>query len=142
MANNSSNIQDSSLASDSSITEVSRASNANTPEEINDAGGSSSSAHTNGIDAGNAPSSVTAAVLKPSDPVPSGAQKVEGIEFNKLAGKDITVSELIEGMTNMGFQATAVGNAVRIINDMVGFSNISSFTELETYLLQALMAGS
>ncbi|KAI9710440.1 MAG: Deoxyhypusine synthase [Candelaria pacifica] len=73
---------------------------------------------TNGVDSGNAPSSVTNAVLKPSDPIPSGAQKVKGIDFNKYAGKDITVNELVAGMTNMGFQATAVGNAVGIINDM------------------------
>ncbi|KAI9828876.1 MAG: Deoxyhypusine synthase [Sarea resinae] len=66
----------------------------------------------------NAPSSVTDAVLKPSDPVPVGAQEVHGIDFNDHAGRDITVAELISGMTNMGFQASSVGEAVKIINGM------------------------
>ncbi|KAI9759968.1 MAG: Deoxyhypusine synthase [Candelina submexicana] len=88
------------------------------PEEHGNASGSPSSAKTNGIDTINAPSSITDAVLKPSGPVPENARKVEGIDFNMFAGKEITVNQLVEGMTNMGFQATAVGNAVRIIDNM------------------------
>ena len=65
------------------------------------------------------PSAATDAVLKPSDPLPDGMREVEGIDFNKHQGRDITVSELVAGMANMGFQASAVGEAVRIINDMV-----------------------
>ncbi|MCJ1254825.1 Deoxyhypusine synthase [Lignoscripta atroalba] len=64
------------------------------------------------------PSAATDAVLKPSDPLPDGMREVEGIDFNKHQGRDITVSELVAGMANMGFQASAVGEAVRIINDM------------------------
>ncbi len=67
-----------------------------------------------------APSHATDAVLKPSDPVPDGAQEVKGIEFDKFREQDITVSELVAGMATMGFQASAVSKAVQIVNDMVG----------------------
>ena len=68
---------------------------------------------------GQAPTAVTDAVLKPSESIEDGARKVQGIEFNDYLGQDITVRELIRGMKDMGFQASAVGDAVRIINDMV-----------------------
>jgi deoxyhypusine synthase len=67
------------------------------------------------------PSSVTDAVLVPSNEMPEGSQKVEELDFNKFAGRDITVDDLISGMNNMGFQASSIGEAVRIINDMVLF---------------------
>jgi hypothetical protein len=66
-----------------------------------------------------APTGATDAVLKPSEPVPEGAQEVQGIDFNQYASRSITVEELVGGYANMGFQATSVGAAVRIINDMV-----------------------
>lgn len=66
-----------------------------------------------------APSGATDAVLKPSEPVPADAKEVQGIDFNQYAGRSITVEELIGGYSNMGFQATSVGEAVRIINGMV-----------------------
>lgn len=66
-----------------------------------------------------APAAATDAVLKPSDPVPEDARKVSGIDFNKYVDREITARELVEGMANMGFQASAVGDAVRIINGMV-----------------------
>ena len=66
-----------------------------------------------------APSGATDAVLKPSDPVPESARQVQGIDFNDYAQRSITVEELVGGMANMGFQATSVGEAVRIINEMV-----------------------
>jgi deoxyhypusine synthase len=65
------------------------------------------------------PSNATDAVLKPSEPVPEGSREVQGIDFNDYAERAITVEELVGGYANMGFQATAVGEAVRIINDMV-----------------------
>lgn len=66
-----------------------------------------------------APSAATAAVLKPSEPVPHGSKEVQGIDFNKYADRSITVEELVQGMSNMGFQATSVAEAVRIVNGMV-----------------------
>lgn len=68
------------------------------------------------------PSSVTDAVLVPSNEMPVGAKKVEELDFNKFAGRPITVDDLMSGMNNMGFQATSIGEAVRIINDMVCIS--------------------
>lgn len=65
------------------------------------------------------PSTVTDAVLVPSNEMPEGSQKVEELDFNKFAGRPITVDDLIGGMNNMGFQASSIGEAVRIINDMV-----------------------
>lgn len=61
----------------------------------------------------------TDAVLVPSQPVPEGIAQISGIEFDDYKNRDITVSEMLEGMTNMGFQASAAADAVRIINNMV-----------------------
>jgi hypothetical protein len=69
-----------------------------------------------------APPGATDAVLKPSEAVPDDATQVEGIDFNKYANRSITIDELVSGMSNMGFQATSVGEAVRIIDDMVSGS--------------------
>jgi hypothetical protein len=65
------------------------------------------------------PSEATKAVLLVSEPVPEGARVVRGVDFDCYAGRDITVAELVSGMSNMGFQASAVAEAVRIINEMV-----------------------
>lgn len=72
--------------------------------------------HLNGS---NAPSGATDAVLKPSDPVPDGAVPVRGLEFDDFKGRDITVPELLQGMTQMGFQASSIGQAVQIVDGMV-----------------------
>ena len=69
-------------------------------------------------DGATAPTEAKDAVLVRSDPIPEGVRKVEGIEFDRYGQHDITVAELVEGMSNMGFQASAIGDAVRIINEM------------------------
>jgi deoxyhypusine synthase len=74
---------------------------------------------TNGVGSGVAPSGVTDAVLMPSDPVPEGAIPVRGVEFDEFKDRSITVAELVEGMANMGFQASSIGQAVDIVNGMV-----------------------
>ena len=66
-----------------------------------------------------APSAATDAVLRPSEPVPTGATPVQGVDFNHHAHRPVTVAELVDSMASTGFQATAVADAVRIINDMV-----------------------
>lgn len=71
---------------------------------------------------GTAPAGATDAVLKPSDPVPSGAVPVKGIEFDDYKDRNITAEELVHGMASMGFQATSIGQAVEIINGMVCFA--------------------
>ncbi|KAI9901793.1 hypothetical protein N3K66_003610 [Trichothecium roseum] len=52
--------------------------------------------------------------------MPHDAQRVEELDFNKLKsrGGPITAEDLSLGMRHMGFQATSVGEAIRIINDM------------------------
>lgn len=71
--------------------------------------------------AGNAPpSTVTDAVLVASEPVPEGTQQVSGVDFDRFQGRDITVAEMVDNMKYMGFQGSAVAEAARIVNDMVG----------------------
>lgn len=67
-----------------------------------------------------APSGAKDAVLVKSEDMPADAQKVEELDFNKLKGP-ITAEDLFLGMRHMGFQASAMSEAVRIINDMVRF---------------------
>lgn len=74
-----------------------------------------------GVSHGQAPTISHDAVFKSSAPVPEGVPVVDGVEFNDYRNKkkDITVAELVSNMANMGFQAGAVAEAARIINDMV-----------------------
>jgi deoxyhypusine synthase len=65
-----------------------------------------------------APKLATDAVLMPSEGVPQGSRPVQGFEFNDFKNKSIGIEDMINGMSNMGFQASAVSEAVRIINDM------------------------
>jgi deoxyhypusine synthase len=51
--------------------------------------------------------------------MPEGAQEVRGVDFDQFQGRDITVAEMVENMTHMGFQGSAVAEAARIINEMV-----------------------
>ena len=67
-----------------------------------------------------APSGAKDAVLLKSEDMPANAQKVEELDFNKLKGP-ITAEDLFLGMKHMGFQASAMSEAIRIINDMVRF---------------------
>lgn len=59
-------------------------------------------------------------MLKPSDPVAEDAEEVKGLDFNEYAGRSITVEEMVAGMAGMGFQATSVGQAVKVVEGMVG----------------------
>ncbi|KEZ41865.1 Homospermidine synthase (spermidine-specific) [Scedosporium apiospermum] len=63
------------------------------------------------------PTAATDAVLVSSDEMPKDAQKVEELDFNKLK-RPITAEDLLDGMRHMGFQASSIAEAVRIINDM------------------------
>ncbi|KAI9924315.1 hypothetical protein ASPWEDRAFT_52883 [Aspergillus wentii DTO 134E9] len=70
------------------------------------------------VPGGAAPSSATNAVLVASEPVPEGTHQVRGVDFDHFQGRDITVAEMVDNMSHMGFQASAVGEATRILNDM------------------------
>lgn len=68
----------------------------------------------------NVPPAVADAVLVSSCKMPAESKKVEELDFNKINDEGpITVDALIDGMKNMGFQASSICEAVRIINDMV-----------------------
>jgi len=65
------------------------------------------------------PSGAAQAVLKLSDPPPEGATEVKGIDFDHYAEKNISVADMVEAMEHMGFQASSVGQAAKVINGMV-----------------------
>jgi deoxyhypusine synthase len=77
-----------------------------------------------------APAGAQAAVLVKSEQMPEGSQQVEELDFNKIKGP-VTAEDLLKGMKNMGFQASAMSEAVRIINNMV--SPIRLLQLAETY---------
>lgn len=72
------------------------------------------------------PSEAKNAVLVKSEEMPEGAQQVEDFDFNKLKGP-ITAEDLLSGMSHMGFQASSIGEAVRIINGMVSCDALHHF---------------
>ncbi|KAI4128461.1 MAG: hypothetical protein LQ338_002734 [Usnochroma carphineum] len=82
----------------------------------------------------NAPDGAAAAVLKPSAPVAAGVRAVKGLEFNNYADKALTVAELMENMGGMGFQATAVAEAVRIVNDMRSWKDAETGARTTVFL--------
>lgn len=72
---------------------------------------------------GHKPGPAAEAVLKPSDPLPHGTRQVHGLDFDKHAHAPLTVEALIASMADTGFQASAVAEAVRIINAMTAWRN-------------------
>jgi deoxyhypusine synthase len=58
------------------------------------------------------------AVLKPSIPMPSTSTKIRGVDFNDYK-TPITVQQLTSHLARTGFQASSLGRAVEIINNMV-----------------------
>ncbi|KAL8709851.1 MAG: hypothetical protein Q9220_005467 [cf. Caloplaca sp. 1 TL-2023] len=83
---------------------------------------------------GRAPTQAAEAVLKPSAPVSSSAREVRGIDFNDFESRSLTVDELVESMARTGFQASAVAEAVRIINDMRTWSDPQDQTKNTIFL--------
>jgi deoxyhypusine synthase len=72
------------------------------------------------------PTKATDAVLVASEPVPEGVQQVQGIDWSSLPAEQRTIiSNFVDQLTGQGFQSSSIGDAIRIINNMVGlFSNI------------------
>lgn len=68
------------------------------------------------------------AVLKSSVSMPEGSVTVSGIDFDKPENKNIRATDLVSGMRNMGFQATAVGKACEIIDEMVRWEGVNEKT--------------
>jgi deoxyhypusine synthase len=80
-----------------------------------------------------APKGARDALFKRSERMPEGAEQVRGIEFNDFQGRPIATEDLIDGMTSMGFQASSVGEAVKIIEEMV--TNQNKFQETPSLTL-------
>lgn len=67
------------------------------------------------------PTQAKDAVLVASEPMPEGVRQVKGIEWNALSPEHLNiVSSFVESLTGQGFQSSSIGDAIRIINDMVG----------------------
>ena len=61
------------------------------------------------------PTGASAAVLKPSEPMPDFAVSVEGPNFDE----DISLQKLLDSYHRIGFQANSLGKAIDIVNKMV-----------------------
>lgn len=64
------------------------------------------------------PDLATDAVLKKSVDISNEAIAVSGIDFDKPENKNARASDLVDGMKKMGFQASALGRACEIIDEM------------------------
>ncbi|KAI9807620.1 MAG: Deoxyhypusine synthase [Sarcosagium campestre] len=83
-----------------------------------------------------APPGATSAVLKASEAMPSSAQQIHGVDFDHHhPHSNITVAELVSNMGAMGFQASAISDAVRIINDMRSWRDPADPTARTTIFL-------
>ncbi|KAH9894469.1 Deoxyhypusine synthase [Cubamyces lactineus] len=60
------------------------------------------------------PSGASAAVLKPSEPMPEFAVSVEGPNFEE----EVSLQRLLESYKRIGFQANSLGKAIEIVNKM------------------------
>ncbi|KAF9055064.1 Deoxyhypusine synthase [Hymenopellis radicata] len=60
------------------------------------------------------PSSASAAVLQPSEPIPAEAVSVEGPNFEK----NLSLQDFIASYERIGFQANSLGRAIEIVNKM------------------------
>lgn len=70
------------------------------------------------------PSKATDAVLVSSDPVPEDAQQVHGIDWAALPTKSRSIiADFVLNLSAQGFQSSAIGSAIRIINDMVCYAS-------------------
>jgi deoxyhypusine synthase len=58
------------------------------------------------------------AVLKPSAPMPTTSTKIRGVDFSDYPA-NITVAQLTKHFSSTGFQASNLGRAIEIINNMV-----------------------
>lgn len=74
------------------------------------------------------PAAASAAVLKPSDPVPESAVSVQGPNFDSPPSLD----DLLESYKRIGFQANSLGKAIDIVNKMVSVQLPTHFFSCST----------
>lgn len=66
------------------------------------------------------PSDATDAVLVSSQPLPDDAREVQGIQWAALPAESRSIiADFVLNLSNQGFQSSSIGDAIRIINDMV-----------------------
>lgn len=66
------------------------------------------------------PTVATDAVLVESEPVPADATEVRGVDWHALSTEQRAVTaDFVNSLTGQGFQSSSIGDAIRIINDMV-----------------------
>lgn len=66
------------------------------------------------------PSKATDAVLVHSAPIPNDAREVKGIDWAALPTETRSIiSSFVLGLSEQGFQSSSIGDAIRIINNMV-----------------------
>lgn len=61
------------------------------------------------------PTGASAAVLKPSDPIPHDAVPVQGPDFEKK----LSFQDFMSSYERIGFQANSLGKAIDIVDKMV-----------------------
>lgn len=67
------------------------------------------------------PTKATDAVLVHSEPVPQDAREVKGIDWAALPpDQRHVIADFVHTLTSQGFQSSSIGDAINIINDMVG----------------------
>lgn len=66
------------------------------------------------------PAKATDAVLVQSEPVSEDAREVKGIDWTALPTEARSIiSDFVLNLSEQGFQSSSIGDAIRIINDMV-----------------------
>lgn len=69
------------------------------------------------------PAKATDAVLVSSDPVSKDAREVKGIDWAALPTESRSIiADFVLNLSGQGFQSSSIGDAVRIINDMVCYA--------------------
>ena len=66
------------------------------------------------------PIKATDAVLVASEAVADDVKKVQGIDWMSLPNEQrVIIANFVDQLTGQGFQSSSIGDAIRIINDMV-----------------------
>lgn len=69
-------------------------------------------------ESGKLPNLASDAVLKQSIPVPDSFEEVSGIDYSKDNAYNMNAKDLISSMSKMGFQASSLSQACKIIDEM------------------------
>lgn len=74
------------------------------------------------------------AVFKESILMPENSVKVSGIDYSKDNAYNMNAKDLLDSMKNMGFQASSIGHASDIINEMRNWKGIHKNKLIDTNL--------